>query len=93
MLNRKEKFRDPHNRIIGHILIIYNIINMSSKYQRGKIYKIESKLTENIYIGSTIEKHLSDRLSKHKFNLKRKITNNEWKIRWGLIFKYQHKYE
>jgi len=34
-------------------------------YQRGKIYKLVSEHTEKIYIGSTTQKYLSDRLSGH----------------------------
>jgi hypothetical protein len=34
----------------------------------GKIYKIWSKLTDKIYIGSTILKTLGERLSKHKWD-------------------------
>ena len=35
-------------------------------YQLGKIYKIESHQTDKIYIGSTCEKYLSNRLGGHK---------------------------
>jgi hypothetical protein len=38
---------------------------MDNKYQRGKIYKICSPHTEQIYIGSTTEKTLANRLAKH----------------------------
>lgn len=37
-----------------------------NKYQRGKIYKVISPHTDKIYIGSTTEKYLSQRLTKHK---------------------------
>ena len=40
-----------------------------NKYQQGKIYKIVCNITNEIYIGSTIEERLNDRLSLHK-NLK-----------------------
>ena len=39
---------------------------VENKYQRGKIYKIISNQTDDVYIGSTIEECLSNRLSKHK---------------------------
>jgi len=34
-------------------------------YQQGKIYKIVDKTNNNIYIGSTAEKYLSQRLQRH----------------------------
>jgi hypothetical protein len=39
-----------------------------SVYQRGKIYKITSDQTDEIYIGSTCEKYLSNRIAKHRTN-------------------------
>ena len=44
-----------------------------NKYHRGKVYAIRSHQTKNIYIGSSIGR-LSERLSKHKCDLKRYIT-------------------
>jgi len=41
-----------------------------NKYSRGKIYKIISPETEKIYIGSTIEPTLANRLGKHKYQFK-----------------------
>ena len=38
----------------------------NNKYQRGKIYKIISTHTDKIYIGSTIELTLAQRLAGHK---------------------------
>jgi len=38
---------------------------MSNKYNNSKIYKIWSPQTEFIYIGSTTQKYLSQRLSNH----------------------------
>lgn len=38
-------------------------------YQNGKIYKIVSNVTDDVYIGSTCEK-LSQRLAKHRANYK-----------------------
>ena len=35
-------------------------------YSRGKIYKIVSDCTDKIYIGSTCEKYLSNRLAGHR---------------------------
>tara|TARA_R110000796_G_scaffold19014_2_gene57232 strand:+ start:94 stop:504 length:411 start_codon:yes stop_codon:yes gene_type:complete len=45
-----------------------------NKYQNGKIYKIVCNITNEIYIGSTIET-LSQRLSKHKYS--KKCMSNE----------------
>jgi DNA-binding protein Fis/DNA-binding TFAR19-related protein (PDSD5 family) len=42
---------------------------MAPKYQNGKIYKIESYLTDDIYIGSTTQL-LCNRIAKHKANYK-----------------------
>ena len=39
-------------------------------YQLGKIYKIESNQCEQVYVGSTCEKYLSNRLSGHKTQYK-----------------------
>ena len=39
-----------------------------NKYQRGKIYKIISNITNDVYVGSTCEKYLSSRLSGHRRN-------------------------
>ena len=41
-----------------------------NKYQRGKIYKVASNKTEDIYIGSTCET-LSRRLSQHRQDYKK----------------------
>ena len=37
-----------------------------NKYQRGKIYKIISNQTNDVYYGSTIEPYLTNRLSAHR---------------------------
>ena len=42
-----------------------------NKYQNGKIYKIVSNETDRIYIGSTCEKYLSNRLAGHISEFKR----------------------
>ena len=41
-----------------------------NKYQRGKIYKIISNQTNDVYYGSTIEPYLTNRLSKHRMDYK-----------------------
>lgn len=41
---------------------------MDSKYQRGKIYKIISNVSDKVYYGSTTQKYLSRRLSGHYHN-------------------------
>ena len=51
---------------------------MPVNYQLGKIYKIESYQTNEIYIGSTCEKYISNRLAGHKknyINWKKGISN------------------
>jgi hypothetical protein len=50
-----------------------------NKYSRGKIYKLVPKTYEGVYItyyGSTCEKYLSSRLSKHKYDYKNKIVSS-----------------
>ena len=44
----------------------YQMVN----YQNGKIYKIVSAQTDKIYIGSSCEKYLSNRLGGHKTQYK-----------------------
>ena len=46
-------------------------------YELGKIYKITSPHTDKIYIGSTCERHLSNRLAGHKAQYKRMIKLKE----------------
>lgn len=41
-----------------------------NKYEKGKIYKIESLLGNKIYIGSTVNDYLSNRMAKHRNNYK-----------------------
>ena len=43
----------------------------NNKYQRGKIYKLISNQTEDVYYGSTIEDKITNRLSKHRGSYKR----------------------
>jgi hypothetical protein len=49
-----------------------------NKYQNGKIYKIVCRITNLIYIGSTVEKYLSNRLKGHRsrFNIKKDNTTS-----------------
>jgi hypothetical protein len=47
-----------------------------NKYQRGKIYKIVCNKSNLIYIGSTIEKYLSNRLKRHRLDY-RKFLNGK----------------
>ena len=46
-----------------------------NKYQNGKIYKIVCRKTNLVYIGSTIEKYLSNRLKGHVYKFNNKIGN------------------
>lgn len=41
---------------------------MDAKYQRGKIYTIRSNKTDLVYVGSTSQKYLSDRMSTHRYD-------------------------
>ena len=45
-----------------------------NKYQRGKIYKLISNQTEDVYYGSTIEKTITNRLSRHRMDYKYWLT-------------------
>jgi len=49
--------------------------NNTNKYSRGKIYKIVCDTTGLIYIGSTIQKYLSSRLSSHTSKYKKYLNN------------------
>jgi hypothetical protein len=51
-----------------------------NKYQNGKIYVIRSPSTDKIYIGSTIEKYLSNRLGGHNAHYKRYLTGKHHNI-------------
>ena len=48
---------------------------MPIDYQKGKIYKIVSSNTPNIYIGSTTKEYLSQRLAQHIIEFRRKRLN------------------
>lgn len=52
---------------------------MDNKYARGKIYKIISNQTDNVYIGSTIQT-LNKRLCQHKCDIKRGRNNSSKEI-------------
>jgi hypothetical protein len=60
-------------------------MEVNNKYQRGKIYKIISPHTDKIYIGSTCEQYLSQRLGGHKGNYKRFL--EEKKVSYTTSFK------
>ena len=50
-----------------HFIYYWNKIEKpESRYQRGKIYKIISNQTNDVYYGSTIEPYLTNRLSGHR---------------------------
>lgn len=59
-----------------------------NKYQRGKIYKIISNQTEDVYIGSTCELYLCNRLSKHKSTYKQNLKGNYGETTSFQIVKY-----
>ena len=46
-----------------------------NKFERGKIYTIRSHKTPLIYVGSTTEKYLSNRIAKHRSSFKRYKNN------------------
>jgi len=64
-------------------------------YSKGKIYKIWSNTTTDIYIGSTTKQYLSQRLDGHRKNYKTWIKNNTNKYMSSYeILKYEdHKIE
>ena len=55
-----------------------------SKYLQGKIYKLTSIHTDEIYIGSTCQRYLSNRLRCHRYDYINKLKNN---ISSGNLFK------
>ena len=59
------------------------------KYQRGKIYKLISNQTNDVYYGSTIENKLSNRLSGHRSHYKDWIKNRFHYISSFEIVKYE----
>ena len=48
-----------------------------TKYKSGKIYKIITNKTKDVYVGSTI-KELSKRYCQHVYNYKNKINNKKY---------------
>ena len=50
-----------------------------NKYQNGKIYKITSKQTDDVYIGSTIQE-LNKRLIHHKAKYKTVVNVSSKKL-------------
>jgi hypothetical protein len=58
-----------------------------NKYQRSKIYKIISPHTDKIYIGSTTEIYLSQRLTKAKNMYKRFLENKHHYVSSYELFK------
>ncbi len=48
-----------------------------NKYEKSKIYKIESLTSDKIYIGSTTNDYLCNRMGKHRYAYKRYKTYNE----------------
>jgi len=48
-----------------------------NKFENGKIYKIVDDSNNNIYIGSTIQKYISTRLSGHRMSYKKYIETNK----------------
>ena len=53
---------------------------MENKYQRGKIYNIVDVGYNKCYIGSTIEKLLSNRMSRHRYGYNRYKINSQKKM-------------
>jgi hypothetical protein len=49
-----------------HINIMSKLKKTENKYQRGKIYKLVSFGTDKVYVGSTCEVYLSNRLAGHR---------------------------
>ena len=58
----------------------------------GKIYSIRSFQTKDVYIGSTTEKYLSTRLSKHKSDYRRYIDGKRRNITSFMILQYDDAY-
>ena len=51
-------------------------------YQRGKIYKIYSSHTDQVYIGSTVEPYISNRFSSHRCGYKTWLNGGQKKWVW-----------
>ena len=59
-----------------------------NKYQRGKIYKLISNQTDEIYYGSTVERVLTNRLAGHRVSYKQWINKKNHYISSYEIVKY-----
>ena len=59
-----------------------------NKYQRGKIYKLISNQTDDVYYGSTIENVITNRLSKHRIDYRRWINNKSHYVTSYEVVKY-----
>ena len=60
-----------------------------NKYQRGKIYKIISNQTNDVYYGSTLEIKLTNRLSKHRQNYRSWLNGKYAHVTSSEIVKYE----
>ena len=61
---------------------------VDSKYLRGKIYKLISNHTADVYFGSTIEEQLTNRLSKHRGHYKMWLTGKYYYLSSYELVKY-----
>ena len=59
-----------------------------NKYQRGKIYKIISNQTNDVYYGSSVEPYLTNRLSRHKSNYKGWLNDKDYYMTSFEIIKF-----
>ena len=62
---------------------------VENKYQRGKIYKLISNQTTDVYYGSAIEPYLTNRLSGHRNYYKRWIKGKGHYVSSFEIVKYE----
>ena len=51
--------------------------NPENKYKRGKIYKIISNETSDVYYGSTVEPYLTNRLAGHTRSYRSWLTGKD----------------
>ena len=56
-----------------------------NKYQRGKIYKIISNQTNDVYYGSTIAPYLTNRLSAHRKDYKRWLNGDHYMASFDIM--------
>jgi len=59
-----------------------------NKYEKSKIYKIESLTSDKIYIGTTSNDYMSSRMAKHRNSYKRYKANNEREHQLGRVYVY-----